>query len=123
MVRQRWESEGLRTGPWKRDFSIRGGRGTAQMGRAVPPTHLLPDPSHQRWHSSPSPSSSTDGRKEMPRHGGREGPPSPRRLQPLPSFPEEEDAKAPSLAMALPSQSHSPLMPWCLVSRCHGNQD
>lgn len=60
----------------------------------------------------------------MPRHGGREGATQPPEAPALAKFPTGGDAKAPSLAMALPPpKSHSPLMPWCLVSRCQGNQD
>lgn len=72
------------------------------MGRAGPPAHLLPDPSHQGWHSSPSPSSQhrwQEGNAKAQRQGGAPQPPE---APALAKLPPGGGNQAPPLPMALP---------------------
>lgn len=74
------------------------------------------------WRSAPPPAPGTDGRKEMPRQGqgGATQPPAAAAPAKLPTETRKEPLPHP---WHCPSESHSPLMPWCLASCCHGNQD
>lgn len=84
------------------------------MGRAVPPTGdgtLAPPPVPAQMAERKC--------QDMEAGRGHQPPEAPA----LASLPTAGGSTSPLPAMALPSESHSPLMPWCLASCCHGNQD
>lgn len=89
------------------------------MGRAVPPAHLLPDPSYRGWHSSPSPSSQhrwQEGNAKAQRQGGAA---QPREAPALAKLPPRRRKQGPSLTVALPLQEPQPtdaLVPCILLS-------